>query len=649
MNIFFGKISQKIDVKQISDGFYKADPSSKWFNGIDINDYAFVIGGGKIQLWKAKEWKTDRLEFDIIFDKVDMNVNKLIAFKYFKIDSVLAVLTVRQVSKAFFPIQIVGSFSEEDLLKKETYSDLNNFRKIALLEKSDDIDSSSINIQLYYDNNNLKLFASSFLDNDLINNFRDNLNHFGGGRKNKDKVLNKIKSIQSFPKTFEFNKLSIRDFYDSFCVDYGAKDPDIKSPGSEITTLDVEEESSNDTNKSLNQILYGPPGTGKTFHTVKKAAEIIENRIIHNYQEAQKIFNDNLGDRIEFITFHQNYSYEDFIQGLKPDVNNTDGLFFERKDGIFKLISDRALQNYKLATKKPEEISEQLRFENALEKLIDKIEDSEDNFKITESAYIFGVEDDAFRYTGENWTKHANGLRMKFSDLREFFNHKVSSRKDVKKIKSISDLANQHATYYIKVYQEILKHISKNETKGKEVKLQNYVLIIDEINRANISRVFGELITLIEPDKRSNGSIPLKATLPSGEEFVVPSNLYIIGTMNTADKSIALLDIALRRRFDFEPMYPLYKIDGYDIFDIEILKKINEKIIDLKGYDFQIGHSYFMDNGDDTYNYVNRMNKKVIPLLLEYFMNDKDEVINLLNKAGVVVDEKSWPLKIQES
>jgi hypothetical protein len=283
-------------------------------------------------------------------------------------------------------------------------------------------------------------------------------------------------------------------------------------------------------NNSLNTIFYGPPGTGKTYSTVLRAAEIIENRKITEYDEALKVFNTHLGDRIEFITFHQNYSYEDFIQGLRPDVDNGTELRFERKDGVFKRIADRALKNL-INSSNPETITQR----------------------------------------------------------------------------------------------------------------KNYVIVIDEINRANISRVFGELITLIEKDKRSHGEIPMRCTLPSGEEFIVPSNLYIIGTMNTADKSIALLDIALRRRFEFEPMYPLYEIDGHEIYDVEVLLKINTQIKKLKGYDFQIGHSYFMGENKDL---LVRMNKKVIPLLLEYFMNDEKEVKGILLGAGLSVEQDSWPLKI---
>lgn len=393
----------------------------------------------------------------------------------------------------------------------------------------------------------------------------------------------------------------------------------------------------------LNTILYGPPGTGKTYNTILRAAEIIENRKIDSYEEALEIFKSNLHNQIEFITFHQNYSYEDFIQGLRPETDNKSSLVFDKKDGVFKKIADKALDNLKLAKKAPEELSSEAKFDKALELFSDKVLESEENFKINDTAYIFEVEEGAFRYTGEKWTNHTNGLRMKFSDLKEFYRNNVKSRKDVKGLTSISGLANQHATYYYLVYAEILKHLPKKTEEPKKVTRKNFVLIIDEINRANISRVFGELITLIEPDKRSNGAIPLEARLPSGDFFMVPSNLFIIGTMNTADKSIALLDIALRRRFEFESMYPKYEIEGQEIYDVDILKKINEQIIKSKGHDFQIGHAYFMGENKDL---VLRMNNKVIPLLLEYYMNDEKEVKGILQSAGLIIEENSWPLRI---
>lgn len=190
--------------------------------------------------------------------------------------------------------------------------------------------------------------------------------------------------------------------------------------------------------------------------------------------------------------------------------------------------------------------------------------------------------------------------------------------------------------YYNPILELLLE---KGKSLVTKIERNNYVIIIDEINRANISRVFGELITLIEDDKRYGGKIPMRVTLPSGDPFIVPSNLYIIGTMNTADKSIALLDIALRRRFEFKPMYPdvtLVKAEYQVLFE-----KMNKTIKDKKNYDFTIGHAYFMD---DTLSLHKIINHKVIPLLLEYFMNSEEQVTEIMASAGIAIS--GWPLKM---
>jgi 5-methylcytosine-specific restriction protein B len=388
----------------------------------------------------------------------------------------------------------------------------------------------------------------------------------------------------------------------------------------------------------LNQILYGPPGTGKTYNTVLESAKIVTGNEAISYDEALLVFNDNLGNQIEFITFHQNYSYEDFIQGLRPDTENGDALTFEKKDGVFKRIADKALENLKLSMKAPEELSNEALFDRALEEFKETILDTEDKYQINETAYIFEIEKDAFRYTGEKWG-YVNGLRMKFNDLKEFYRNGVKSRKEVKSLSSISGLANQHATYYYLVYEQILKHLPKKLEEHIKIDRKNYVIIIDEINRANISRVFGELITLIEEDKRSHGKIPMRVTLPSGDTFIVPSNLFIIGTMNTADKSIALLDIALRRRFEFIAMYPDAALVNNEFR--EIFTAINKAILERKNHDFTIGHAYFM--GEDC-KLEKIINNKVIPLLMEYFMNDEKEVTAILQAAKITIG--GWPLKM---
>lgn len=378
---------------------------------------------------------------------------------------------------------------------------------------------------------------------------------------------------------------------------------------------------------SLNTIFYGPPGTGKTYNTILRASQIIEERQITDYSEALQIFNENLGTRIEFITFHQNYSYEDFIQGLRPDLENESELRFERIDGVFKRIADRALKNL-VDSHKPSEAKREFRV--VFNEFIASLNNGEtEELEVPMKKVSFYINTIGNRSIDFRKNKGDSKHSLSIETLRKMYE------------KGVNELIIGGLQPYYNSILTLLLEKGKNDVEI--VSKKNFVIVIDEINRANISRVFGELITLIECDKRSHGKIPLRCTLPSGEVFMVPSNLYIIGTMNTADKSIALLDIALRRRFEFESMYPLYEIDGHEIYDVDILEKINKRIKELKGHDFQIGHSYFMGDNIDL---IERMNKKVIPLLLEYFMNDEKEVKGILSNAGLSIEQDSWPLKI---
>lgn len=373
----------------------------------------------------------------------------------------------------------------------------------------------------------------------------------------------------------------------------------------------------------INQILYGPPGTGKTYNTVLEAAKIITGNETIIYGEALKVFKSNLDNQIEFITFHQNYSYEDFIQGLRPDTENGNALTFEKKDGVFKRIADRALKNLE-ASKNP--ASAKKDFNLVFHELIKPLNDGdveEVEIKMKKSSFFItevGEKSIDFRKSiGES--KHT----LSINTLRKMYDS------------GVNDIILGGLQPYYNPILELFLHMGKSTVTAIERK--NYVIIIDEINRANISRVFGELITLIEEDKRSDGDIPMKVTLPSGDKFIVPSNLYIIGTMNTSDKSISLLDIALRRRFEFVAMYPdVTKVKGeyQDIF-----LKMNKVIKEKKNYDFTIGHAYFMDNNISLEKIINN---KVIPLLLEYFMNSEEQVTEILASAGIAIG--GWPLKI---
>ena len=271
----------------------------------------------------------------------------------------------------------------------------------------------------------------------------------------------------------------------------------------------------------LNQILYGPPGTGKTYHTVDRALAIIDGERVREREEGDiKRFRE-LQDsgQIAMVTFHQNFAYEDFIEGIRPVLDDEDSgqIKYERHDGIFKQIAEAA----------------------------------------------------------------------------------------------------------------------------KEEKGERFVLIIDEINRGNIAKIFGELITLIEDSRRLGADDETKVTLPySKDSFGVPNNLYLIGTMNTADRSIQLLDTALRRRFDFvemmpEPEHKDISTDAEGVDCQKMLKAMNERITALLDRERQIGHTYLL--GVDTMEKLSdAFQNKIFPLLQEYFFDDWAKIRAVLGQNRFV-------------
>lgn len=391
-------------------------------------------------------------------------------------------------------------------------------------------------------------------------------------------------------------------------------------------------------NKTIkNIILYGSPGVGKTHNTNKLISllemEVSDKEIFETIKNNEKnggVDIDSIKHRIKFVTFHQSFGYEDFIEGFRPNEEGN----IELEDGVFKALCQKAQKNLEDSQKPSEAIHKERKFKTILNDFIEEIEnilENSGNYFLTENIYIFDIEEDAFRYKGDNWNIHSAGLRMRFDILEKLYFANVKSRQDVKKVDGIGGLAIQHATYFWKFIEKLYTFENQQNVQIEDVdtvEQKNYYLVIDEINRGNISKIFGELITLIEEDKRDT----LEVTLPySKKAFKIPSNLYIIGTMNSTDKSIALIDIALRRRFTFLKMTPKAELIEYSKARL-LFEAVNKKITENLGEDFQIGHSYFMKiRNDDDLAFV--LEYKIVPLLEEYYygdVNGLNEVLELL-------------------
>ena len=465
----------------------------------------------------------------------------------------------------------------------------------------------------------------------------------------------------------------------------------------------VTQHNTQNTDIAKNTILYGPPGTGKTYNTVMYAVAIIENKKLEeikkeNYTEVIDRYNKYKEDGlIEFTTFHQSYGYEEFIEGIKPVIHSDEedetDIQYEVVPGLFKKFCDIAGKPILRKEKCDIGINES----PTIWKI--SLEGSGENSTRTECMKNEHIRIGYDEYGREitNLFKGAAGRHilnyfindMSIGDIvmscydcntvdaigvvtgeyewhDEYAQYKrlrkvnwivKGIKENIIKINNGSRLSNP-TVYKLRMdlsdVMEIIEKYSKNTIEVEEKK-KNHVFIIDEINRGNISKIFGELITLIEPTKRIGQTEGQKVRLPYSQKlFGVPNNVYLIGTMNTADRSIATIDTALRRRFNFKEMLPDAEVlDGIYVEDVsikDIFIKMNKRITVLFDREHTLGHAYFLPlKGAPTIETLaNIFENSIIPLLQEYFYEDYEKIRMVLGDNQKDSEDKQF-ITIEEN
>lgn len=407
---------------------------------------------------------------------------------------------------------------------------------------------------------------------------------------------------------------------------------DTEDEGSQISNYN--------SNIPLNQILYGPPGTGKTYATKELAVKIANPSFIidttwTNDQKRQEIIKEYdvlyQSGQIVFTTFHQSMSYEDFIEGIKPETKDNQ-VTYDVKEGIFKRLSTTAENNWIDATAGN---AKQLSFDAAFSLLKEEWDENED--------LKFPLKREGNDYTIIGFTKTS----IQFKKASGGTSHTLSIATLRDQYYKLKEVRSTGVGIY---YPSILSKLNQYQpTQIVDKKVKSYVLIIDEINRGNVSAIFGELITLLEEDKRIGRKEELRVKLPysKDEDFGVPQNLYIIGTMNTADRSVEALDTALRRRFSFTEVMPdltvLETVEYKDFKRLEIMSRMNNRLEILLDRNHTLGHAYFMKE-----DFKKSFQNEIIPLLQEYFYNDCSKIGLILGK-GFVREKLIKGVKIDKS
>lgn len=398
--------------------------------------------------------------------------------------------------------------------------------------------------------------------------------------------------------------------------------------------------------ESKNLIFRGAPGTGKSYLAKEIAADIISN----GYYEKFTQLSEEQRKQVEFVQFHPSYDYSDFVEGLRPKVNDDGTMGFELQDGIFKKFIARARKNYEDSQKSKEAIEREVSVQESMTDFFSGIELGVDTFKtINGNEFTITSVDESHINISIPGNATVNKLALNVDEIRRMLESDVKFTK-IKDITAFfgKTFATQAYSYDFAIYKAIKsKRASSAKGKTKQAELKKYIFIIDEINRGEISKIFGELFFAIDPGYRGRaGEISTQyANLHADpdEKFYIPENVYIIGTMNDIDRSVDNFDFAMRRRFRFvelradERLEMLANLEDEEL-EAEAIRRmsaLNREIAAAEDLNenYQIGASYFLKLKTLTFDQL--WTDYLHPLLQEYIqgMYDEESIMNRLAKA----------------
>jgi len=398
--------------------------------------------------------------------------------------------------------------------------------------------------------------------------------------------------------------------------------------------------------ESKNLIFRGAPGTGKSYLAKEIAADIISNGYFDDYT----LLSDEQKKQVEFVQFHPSYDYSDFVEGLRPKVNYDGTMGFELQDGIFKKFVSRARKNYEDSQKSKETVEKELTVREAMAEFFAGVELGVDTFKtINGNEFTIVSVDDSHINISIPGNATVNKLSLNLDEVRRM----LESGQRFDKIKDITtffgkSFATQAYSYDFAIYKAIkAKKSTASKVKAKQAELKKYIFIIDEINRGEISKIFGELFFAIDPGYRGRaGEISTQySNLHSDpdEKFYIPENVYIIGTMNDIDRSVDSFDFAMRRRFRFVELRADERLEMLALLENEELEAeairrmaaLNKEIASVEDLNenYQIGASYFLKL--KTLDFDQLWTDYLRPLLQEYIhgMYDEEGIMKRFAKA----------------